>query len=314
MELKSKIYIAGHTGMVGSSIIRTLKLRGYTNIIFRKSSELDLKNQTAVNNFFAQESPEYVFLAAAKVGGIGANIERPAEFLYDNLLINSNVIHAAYQYQVRKLLFLGSSCIYPRLSPQPMKEEYLLDGKLEPTNEGYALGKIIGIKLCEYYNKQYNTSFISAMPPNLYGENDNFHPKHSHVIAALIAKFHKAKVNQAIEVTIWGTGSARREFLYVDDAADACVFLMENYNSSEHINIGSGKDISILELAELVASIVGYKGTILKDTTKPDGMPRKLMDSSKISGLGWVYKFDLSSGIRKTYEYFLKVYDEKSMF
>ena len=305
MELNSKIYIAGHNGRVGSAIIRALECRGQTNIISRRSSELDLKNQRDVNNFFLHEKPEYVFLAAAKVGGIGANIERPAEFLYDNLLINSNVIHAAYGHQVKKLLFLGSSCIYPRLSQQPMKEEYLLDGKLEPTNEGYALSKIIGIKLCEYYNKQYGTNYISAMPPNLYGENDNFDPNHSHVIAALIRKFHEAKRNNNDEVIIWGTGSARREFLYVDDAAEACMFLMDNYNNSEHINIGSSEDISILKLAKLVGEIVGYKGTILTDITKPDGMPRKLMDSSKIIDLGWSYKFSLQKGIAKTYEYFL---------
>jgi GDP-L-fucose synthase len=305
MELNSKIYIAGHNGMVGSAIIRALERRGYTNIISRRSSELDLKNQRDVNNFFLHENPEYVFLAAAKVGGIGANIERPAEFLYDNVLINSNVIHAAHEHQVKKLLFLGSSCIYPRLSQQPMKEEYLLDGKLEPTNEGYALSKIIGIKLCEYYNKQYGTNYISAMPPNLYGENDNFDPKHSHVIAALIRKFHEAKRDNNDEVIIWGTGCARREFLYVDDAAEACMFLMDNYNSSEHINIGSSEDISILELAKLVGKIVGYKGTILTDVTKPDGMPRKLMDSAKIMDLGWNYKFSLQKGVEKTYEYFL---------
>ncbi|WP_394747995.1 GDP-L-fucose synthase family protein [Spongiimicrobium salis] len=305
MELNSKIYVAGHNGMVGSAIVRALEHRGYTNVIYRRSSELDLKNQTGVHKFFAEERPDYVFLAAAKVGGIGANIERPAEFLYDNLLINSNVIHAAYEHQVKKLLFLGSSCIYPRLSEQPMKEEYLLDGKLEPTNEGYALGKIIGIKLCEYYNKQYGTTYISAMPPNLYGENDNFDPKHSHVIAALIRKFHEAKVNDSKEVVIWGTGSARREFLYVDDAAEACLFLMENYNKSEHINIGSSEDISILELAELIKTVVGYKGPIVKDTTKPDGMPRKLMDSSKILAMGWKYKLNLKEGIEKTYALFL---------
>lgn len=309
MEINSKIYVAGHNGMVGSAIIRALELKGHTNIIFRRSSELDLKDQKAVNNFFATERPDYVFLAAAKVGGIGANIERPAEFLYDNLLINANVIHAAYEHQVKKLLFLGSSCIYPRLSKQPMKEEYLLEGKLEPTNEGYALGKIIGIKLCEYYNKQYETNYISAMPPNLYGENDNFDPKHSHVIAALIRKFHEAKTNNSSEVVIWGTGSAKREFLYVDDAADACMFLMNNYNSTEHINIGSGEDISIYELAKLVGRIVKYDGEIVKDPSKPDGMPRKLMDSEKILSLGWKHTTSLEEGITKTYALFLEEQD-----
>ncbi len=306
MEPNAKIYVAGHMGMVGSAIVRTLKKRGFTKIIYRRSSELDLTDQNAVQQFFALEKPEYVFLAAAKVGGIAANIERPAEFLYDNLLINSNVIHTAYQHKVKKLLFLGSSCIYPRLSQQPMKEGYLMDGKLEPTNEGYALGKIIGIKLCEYYNKQYGTNYISAMPPNLYGENDSFDPKHSHVIAALIRKFHEAKEKGGKEVIIWGTGSARREFLYVDDAAEACIFLMENYDSSEHINIGSSQDISILELAELIGSVVGYEGKIIKDSSKPDGMPRKLMDSTRILDLGWVYNYTLKEGIVKAYSYFLE--------
>lgn len=309
MEENKKIYVAGHNGMVGSAILRALQRQDYNNLLFRTSSELDLKNQQAVETFFNVEKPDYVFLAAAKVGGIGANIERPAEFLYDNILINSNVIHAAYKNKVKKLLFLGSSCIYPRLSKQPMKEDYLLDGKLEPTNEGYALGKIIGIKLCEYYNKQYGTNYISAMPPNLYGENDNFDPKHSHVIAALIRKFHEAKTNENKEVIIWGTGSARREFLYVDDAAEACLFLMDNYTSSKHINIGSSEDISILNLAKLVGNTIGFKGSILKDTTKPDGMPRKLMDSSEILNLGWHPNLTLKEGIEKTYEYFLNNVD-----
>jgi len=306
MHKNAKIYVAGHNGMLGSSIVRILRSNGYQNLIYKRSFELDLKNQNEVNNFFENEKPEYVFLVAAKVGGIGANIEKPAEFLYDNLMINANIIEAAYQNKVSKLLFLGSSCIYPRLSKQPMKEDYLLDGKLEPTNEGYALGKIAGIKLCEFYNKQYNTNFISAMPPNLYGENDNFDPKHSHVIGALIRKFHTAKINNEKEVIMWGTGSARREFMYVDDAADACLFLMNNYNKNEHINIGADEDIKIIELAELIKQITGFKGNIIKDTTKPDGMPKKLMDSSKMHNLGWKNKISLLEGLKKTYAFYLK--------
>jgi len=305
MNHNSKIYIAGHNGMVGSAIVRCLKKEGYNNLVYRNSSELDLKDQKAVDDFFISEEPEYVFLAAAKVGGIGANIANPAEFLYDNLMINSNVIHGAYKGKVKKLLFLGSSCIYPRLCPQPMKEEYLLEGKLEPTNEGYALGKIIGIKLCEYYNKQYDCNFISAMPPNLYGENDNFSPDHSHVIAALIRKFHEGKESSSKKVVIWGTGTAKREFLYVDDAAEACVFLMKNYDSPEHINIGSGDDISIVDLAKLIKNVVGFEGEIVKDVSKPDGMPRKLMDNSKIFDVGWKHKVELEEGIRKAYKWYL---------
>ena len=306
MHKDAKIYVAGHNGMLGSAVVRALKKDGYHNLVFRRSFELDLKNQEAVNSFFKTEKPEYVFLVAAKVGGIGANIERPAEFLYDNLMINSNIIDAAYQNKVSKLLFLGSSCIYPRLSQQPMKEEYLLDGKLEPTNEGYALGKIAGIKLCEYYNKQYGTNFISAMPPNLYGENDNFDPAHSHVIGALLRKFHTAKVNNDAEVVMWGTGSAKREFMYVDDAASACLFLMNNYNENQHINIGSDEDVQIIELAEIIKGITGFAGQIVKDTTKPDGMPRKLMDSSKMHELGWKHSVDLKEGLEKTFQFFLE--------
>ncbi|PIB33287.1 GDP-fucose synthetase [Gaetbulibacter sp. 5U11] len=305
MHKDAKIYVAGHNGMLGSAVVRALKKDGYNNLVFRRSFELDLKNQEAVNSFFKTEKPEYVFLVAAKVGGIGANIERPAEFLYDNLMINSNIIEAAYQNKVSKLLFLGSSCIYPRLSQQPMKEEYLLDGKLEPTNEGYALGKIAGIKLCEYYNKQYGTNFISAMPPNLYGENDNFDPEHSHVIGALLRKFHTAKVNNDAQVVMWGTGSAKREFMYVDDAADACLFLMKNYNENQHINIGSDEDVKIIELAEIIKDITDFEGEIVKDTTKPDGMPRKLMDSSKMHELGWKHKLSLKEGLEKTYKFYL---------
>lgn len=306
MHKDAKIYIAGHNGMVGSSIVRALKNGGYSNFVFRRSYELDLKNQADVNLFFQEEQPEYVFLVAAKVGGIGANIKNPAEFLYDNVMINSNIIHSAYQNKVKKLLFLGSSCIYPRLAQQPMKEEYLLDGKLEPTNEGYALGKIIGVKLCEFYNKQYGANFISAMPPNLYGEKDNFDPEDSHVIAALLRKFHEAKKANNSEVVIWGTGSAKREFMYVDDAAEACLFLMKNYNDPEHINIGSGNDVSILELTGLIKETIGFTGELVKDTTKPDGMPRKLMDSSKIEQLGWKHQTSLKDGLEKAYQYFLK--------
>ncbi|WP_421823940.1 GDP-L-fucose synthase family protein [Flagellimonas oceanensis] len=306
MRLDSKIYVAGHSGMVGSAIVRVLKAEGYCNIICKRSYELDLKNQEQVDLFFATEKPDYVFLAAAKVGGIGANIEAPAEFLYDNLMINTNVINSAHKYKVKKLLFLGSSCIYPKLSPQPMKEEYLLDGKLEPTNEGYALSKIVGIKLCENYNRQYGTNFISAMPPNLYGENDNFDPEHSHVIAALLRKFHEAKINNAKNVVIWGTGKARREFMYVDDAARACLFLMLNYDENSHINIGSGEDVSIEELALIIKDIVGFDGVIEKDVSKPDGMPRKLMDNSKINEFGWRFNVTLSEGLAKTYKWYLE--------
>lgn len=306
MHKNAKIYVAGHNGMLGSAIVRALKTEGYNNLVFRRSYELDLKKQEDVNSFFETEKPEYVFLVAAKVGGIGANIENPAEFLYDNLMINANIIDAAYRNNVKKLLFLGSSCIYPRLSPQPMKEDYLLDGKLEPTNEGYALGKIAGIKLCEYYNKQYNTNFISAMPPNLYGENDNFDPAHSHVIGALLRKFHTAKTNNDPEVIMWGTGSAKREFMYVDDAADGCLFLMNNYNENEHINMGSDEDVQIIELAHIIKEITGFKGEIVKDTTKPDGMPRKLMDSSKMQELGWKHRLSLKEGIEKTYKFYLE--------
>lgn len=305
MHKDAKVYVAGHNGMLGSAIVRALVKDGYTNIVFRRSFELDLKNQSAVNIFFKTEKPEYVFLVAAKVGGIGANIKHPAAFLYDNLMINTNVIEAAYKSNVKKLLFLGSSCIYPRLSNQPMKEEYLLDGKLEPTNEGYALSKIAGIKLCEFYNKQYGTNFISAMPPNLYGENDNFDPVHSHVIGALLRKFYLAKQNNEKSVVIWGTGSARREFMYVDDAADACLFLMKNYIDNEHINIGTGEDVQIIELAKIIKQITGFDGAILNDTTKSDGMPKKLMDSSKIARLGWRHSIELKEGLIKTYNWYL---------
>lgn len=307
MEKDSLIYVAGHRGMVGSAIVRVLLSEGYSNLILRSSSELDLRNQKDVENFFSTHMPEYVFLAAARVGGIAANIANPSSFLYDNLMINSNVINAAYKFGVTKLLFLGSSCIYPRLSPQPMKEEYLLDGKLEPTNEGYALSKIIGIKLCEYYSKQYGVNFISAMPPNLYGENDDFDPEKSHVVAALIRKFHEAKLEGKNEVVLWGTGAAQREFMYVDDAAYACLLLMENYSENQFINIGVGYDISIIDLAREISAIVGFKGKINFDSTKPDGMPQKLMDNSRIAAMGWSPNYDLIKGLNATYKWATKM-------
>ena len=282
MKLSSKIYVAGHTGLVGSAIMRKLKNEGYDNIITRSSDELDLRRQADVEEFFEEEKPEYVFLAAAKVGGIRANDKYSAEFIYDNLMIESNVIHSAYENDVKKLLFLGSSCIYPKHAPQPMKEEHLLTGKLEPTNEAYAVAKITGIKLCHHYNKQYGTNFISAMPTNLYGPKDNFDLETSHVLPALIRKFHEAKINDQDSVTIWGTGSPKREFLYVDDLADALHFLMNNYDENQFVNIGVGKDISIIDLAELIKDVVGFEGKIVKDTSKPDGTPRKLLDVSKL--------------------------------
>lgn len=301
----SKIFIAGRNGLVGSSIERKFKEKGYYNIIGLSSRELDLKNQLAVQEYFELERPEYVVLAAAKVGGIRANIERPAEFLYDNLMIQNNIIESAYKYGVKKLLFLGSSCIYPRLAPQPMKEEYLLDGKLEPTNEGYAIAKIAGLKLCEMYNRQYGTEFISVMPCNIYGIGDNFDPNHSHVVAGLIRKFHEAKVNNLSFVDVWGTGNARRELLFNEDLAEACVFLFENYSGSDFLNIGAGEDISIKDLAYLVKRITGFTGEIKFDTSKPDGMPQKLLDVSKIHALGWRHEVSLEDGIKRTYEWFL---------
>ena len=306
----SKIYVAGHRGMVGSSIQNKLIECGFSNFITRTSKELDLTIQADVDSFFEVEKPEVVVLAAAKVGGIMANIESPATFLYDNLMIQNNVINCAYKYGVKKLLFLGSSCIYPRLSPQPMKEEYLLDGKVEPTNEGYAIAKIAGMKLCEMYNRQYGTDYISVMPCNLYGYNDNFDKTRSHVVAATLRKFHEAKVNNAPEVTIWGTGKARRELLFTDDMADACVFLLENYSGNDFFNVGMGTDISITELSEMVADIVGYKGKMVYDRTKPDGMPQKLMDCSKLEKAGWKYKTSLREGLEKTYKWYLANYDK----
>ncbi len=304
----SKVYIAGHKGLVGSAIYRKLKAEGYQNIITRTSRELDLRNQEAVATFFAQEKPEYVFLVAAKVGGILANNTFPADFIYDNLMIQCNIIHQAYLNGVKKLLFLGSSCIYPKFAPQPIREEYLLTGELEPTNEPYAIAKIAGIKMCQSYNRQYNTNFIAVMPTNLYGPGDNFDLETSHVLPALIRKFHEAKVNNRRYVELWGTGTPRREFLFVDDLADACVFLMKTYNSSDIINIGTGEDLTIAELADLVSKIVDYKGEIKWDNTKPDGTPRKLLDVSKINALGWKAKTGLEEGIRLIYNWYIAHY------
>ncbi|MFR5943832.1 MAG: GDP-L-fucose synthase [Megamonas funiformis] len=305
MEKNAKIYVAGHRGMVGSAIVRALKNQGYTNIIIRTSKELDLRRQIDVEEFFAKEKPDYVFLAAAKVGGILANNEAPADFMYDNMILEMNVIHEAYKNKVKKLMFLGSSCIYPRMAPQPMKEDCLLTSELEKTNEAYALAKISGLKYCEYLNRQYNTDFISVMPTNLYGPNDNYHPEHSHVLPALIRRFHEAKENNLNEVVIWGTGTPLREFLYVDDLADACVYLMNTYSGNETVNLGTGKELSIRELAELVKKVVGFKGNITFDTTKPDGTPRKLLNVSKLEKLGWKYKTELEDGIKLAYEDFL---------
>ena len=299
------VFVCAFNNVTAEYTIRALKAEGCNNILAKTSVQVDLRIQASANELFEEERPTYVFLAVAKVGGIAANIEKPSEFLYDNVMINSNIINASFRHGVEKLLFLGSSCIYPRLSPQPMKEEYLLDGKLEPTNEGYALGKIIGIKLYEYYSRQYGLSFIAAMPPNLYGENDDFDPEKSHIVAALIRKFHFAKVNGDKEVVLWGTRMARREFMYVDDLASGCLFLMENYKKSNHINIGFGDDISILVLAEMIKKIVGYEGGIKLDKTKPDGMPRKLMDNSRMGDLGWRHATNLEEGIKRTYDWFL---------
>ena len=308
MDKDSRIYLAGHRGLVGSALFRRLKELGDANLIIRTSMELDLRNQALVERFFAEEQPEYVFLSAARVGGILANSTYPAEFIYDNLLIQTNVIHLAYKYGVKKLLFLGSSCIYPRECPQPMKEEYLLSGYLESTNEPYAVAKIAGIKMCQAYNRQYGTNFISIMPTNLYGPNDNFDLESSHVLPALIRKFHEARVGKKKEVVVWGSGRPRREVLYVDDLADACVFLMNNYDDSEIINIGTGKDIPILELAELVKEVVGFPGSLVFDPSKPDGTPRKLLDVSRLKALGWEARTSLEEGIEKTYKWFQENY------
>lgn len=306
MEKDAKIYVAGHRGMVGSAIVRALKKQGYANILMRTSKELDLRRQDRVEAFFVAEKPDYVFLAAAKVGGIMANSEHPADFMYDNMILEMNVIHAAFQNQVKKLMFLGSSCIYPRLAPQPMPESCLLTSALEQTNEAYALAKISGLKYCEYLNRQCGTEYISVMPTNLYGPNDNYHPLHSHVLPALIRRFHEAKEQNLPEVVIWGTGRPLREFLYVDDLADACVYLMRTYSGNETVNLGTGKELTIAALAEMVKKVIGYGGEVRYDATKPDGTPRKLLDVSKLEGLGWHYKTELEEGVRLTYADFLQ--------
>ena len=306
MELNSKIYIAGHRGMVGSSIMRNLQSKGYNNIITRASKELDLRNSQAVSDFFANEKPEYVFLAAAKVGGIQANNIYRADFIYENLMIQNNVIHNSYVSGVKKLMFLGSSCIYPKMAPQPLKEEYLLTGLLEETNEPYAIAKIAGIKMCESYKRQYGCNFISVMPTNMYGPNDNYNLNNSHVLPALIRKFHDAKENNLPSVEMWGTGTPMREFLHADDLGDACVFLMNTYDGEQFVNIGSGKDLTIKDLALLIKDIVGFKGDIVHDLSKPDGTPRKLMDVSYLHSLGWKHKIELPEGIKQVYEDFKK--------
>ncbi len=302
MEKNSKIYVAGHRGMVGSAILRGLRNNGFDNLIFRKSKELDLRDQAAVNEFFRKERPDYVFLAAAKVGGIMANNVYRADFLYENLMIQSNVIHAAYLNGVKKLMFLGSSCIYPKLAPQPLKEEYLLTGLLEPTNEPYAIAKIAGIKMCDAYRAQYGCSFISAMPTNLYGPNDNYDLQNSHVLPALIRKFLTAKKNGDPSVILWGTGTPLREFMHADDLADACLFLMDNFDEEGFVNVGTGVDLTIRDLSEMIKKIVGYEGDIIQDTTKPDGTPRKLMDVSKIHAMGWQHQISLEEGIKSVVE------------
>ncbi|WP_125722346.1 GDP-L-fucose synthase family protein [Flavobacterium ustbae] len=302
MQLNDKIFVAGHRGMVGSAILRRLKAQGFTNFILKTSSELDLKNQQAVADFFEKEKPDYVFLAAAKVGGIIANNAFRGDFIYENLMIQNNVIHHSYLNKVKKLMFLGSSCIYPKLAPQPLKEEYMLTGELEPTNEPYAIAKIAGIKMCDAYRDQFGCNFISVMPTNLYGSNDNYDLNNSHVLPAMLRKFITAKHNGDTSITIWGTGRPKREFLHVDDLAEACLFLMENYDDSGFINIGVGQDISILDLAILVKKIVGFEGEILNDASKPDGTPRKLMDVSKLIALGWKARITLEEGIQKVYD------------
>lgn len=305
MEKGAKIYVAGHCGMVGSAIVRELQRQGYTNLITRTHKELDLIRQDQVEEFFAAEKPEYVFLAAAKVGGIAANQSALADFMYDNMILEMNVIHSAWQNGCKKLEFLGSSCIYPRMAPQPMPESCLLTSSLEKTNEAYALAKISGLKYCEYLNRQYGTDYISVMPTNLYGPNDNYHPEHSHVLPALIRRFHEAKVTGVKSVTCWGDGSPLREFLHVDDLANLCVFLMNNYSGNETVNAGTGKELTIKELAELVAKVIGYVGEINWDTTRPNGTPRKLLDVSKAASLGWTYRIELEDGIRMAYDDFL---------
>jgi len=306
IEHNAKIYVAGHTGLVGSAIVRKLQEEGFSNIITRSFKDLDLRCQQNVETFFEQERPDYIFLAAAKVGGIKANWDYPAEFIYDNIAISFNIIHAAYKYGAKKLLFLGSSCIYPRSCPQPIKEEYLLTGELEKTNEPYAIAKITGIKLCQAYNRQYGTHFISVMPTNLYGPHDNFDIETSHVLPALIRKIYEAHINGDPTVTLWGSGRPYREFLYVDDLADACVFLMSHYDQTDIVNIGTGRDITIADLAHLIKDIIGYQGTFVYDTTKPDGTPRKLLNIDRVTGLGWQAKHSLKEGIKKTVEWYKK--------
>ena len=309
MNLDAKIYVAGHRGLVGSAIVRNLEAKGYKNIICRTHKELDLTNQEDVRRFFEEEKPEYVFLAAAKVGGIHANNTYPADFIYDNLMIQNNVIKAAHDFEVKKLLFLGSTCIYPKMAPQPIKEEYLLTGSLEETNEAYAVAKIAGLEMCKFFKRQYGDNFISCMPTNLYGPNDNFDLKNSHVLPALIRKFHEAKVNNSEVVEVWGTGTPLREFLYVDDMADACVFLMENYDGEQHVNIGTGEEVSIRELAETVKEVVGFEGELVFNTEMPDGTPRKLTTVDKLHGLGWKHKVSLDKGIKLAYNWFLENYN-----
>ena len=306
MEKDSKIYVAGHRGLVGSAIVRGLKAKGYTNIIGKTHAELDLMDNVAVEEFFKTEKPEYIFLAAAKVGGIYANSTYPADFIFQNLQIQQNVIGNAFKYNVKKLMFLGSSCIYPKMCPQPIKEEYLLSGYLEETNEGYALAKISGLKMCQFFNKQYGTNYISVMPTNLYGPYDNFSGINSHVMPALIRRFHEAKINNAPEVVVWGSGTPLREFLYSEDMADACIYLMETYEGNDFFNIGTGKEITIKGLAELIKEVVGYEGKIVWDSTKPDGTPRKLLDVSRLEKAGWKYKMELKDGVKEAYKWFLE--------
>lgn len=306
MNKDSKIYVAGHRGLVGSAIVRGLEAKGFTNIIGKTHKELDLTNSVEVEEFFKTEKPEYVFLAAAKVGGILANSTYPADFIFENLQIQNNVIGMAKKYEVKKLMFLGSSCIYPKMCPQPIKEEYLLSGYLEETNEAYALAKISGLKMCQFFNKQYGTNYISVMPTNLYGPYDNFHPENSHVMPALIRRFHEARVNNLKEVVVWGSGTPLREFLYSEDMADACIYLMETYEGNDFFNIGTGKEISIRGLAEMVKEVVGYKGELVFDASKPDGTPRKLLDVSRLEDAGWKYKVELRDGIEKAYKWFVE--------
>lgn len=308
MENNSRVYVAGHRGLVGSAIVRNLEAKGFTNIITRTHAELDLTNQADVRRFFEEEKPEYVFLAAAKVGGIHANNTYPADFIYDNLMIQNNVIKAAHDFKVTKLLFLGSTCIYPKMAPQPIREEYLLTGALEETNEAYAVAKIAGLEMCKFFKRQYGDNFISCMPTNLYGPNDNFDLKSSHVLPALIRKFHEAKVNRSEVVEVWGTGTPLREFIYVDDMAAACVFLMENYDGEQHVNIGTGEEVSIRQLAETVKEVVGFEGELVFNTDMPDGTPRKLTTVDKLHELGFMHKVSLNEGIRMAYEWFLENY------